>query len=212
VTALYLIRHTEPSAPDDRPRFLGQADPPLSASGVEHARRLAECLRDVSFHAVYCSDLKRSMTMADLIAGSSGVPIRPDRRLREIDTGLWEGLTFEEVRERFPLEYQERERDLVSYRFPGGESFRDLRARIVPAFLEILDESLERDVREGGGTVLVSGHRGVNRVVLCEALGLPLKRLFSIEQKYGCVNVIRVTRLPEGSRRFDVSSLLTSEP
>ena len=209
MTVVYLIRHTEPTVPDDRPRFLGQADPPLSASGMEHARRLAEYLRDVAFDAVYSSDLKRSMTMAALIAGPGSGPIRPDRRLREIDTGLWEGLTFEEVRSRYPLEYGERERDLVGYRFPGGESFCDLRERVVPVFLEILDESLKRGGR-GGGTVLVSGHRGVNRVVLCEALGLPLERLFSIKQDYGCANVIRVTRLPDGSRRFDVSPLPTS--
>jgi alpha-ribazole phosphatase len=196
--------------PDDRPRFLGQADPPLSASGREHARSLAEVLRDVSFDAVYGSDLKRSVTMAQLIAGPSSVPIRPDRRLREIDTGLWEGLTFEEVRSRYPLEYGERERDLIGYRFPGGESFRDLRERVIPVFLEILDESPGRGGREGGGTVLVSGHRGVNRVVLCEALGLPLERLFSIKQDYGWANVIRVTQLPDGGRRFDVCPLPTS--
>jgi broad specificity phosphatase PhoE len=210
VTVVYLIRHTEPTVPDDRPRFLGQADPPLSASGMEHARRLADYLRDVPFDAVYSSDLERSMTMAALIAGPGSVPIRPDRRLREINTGLWEGLTFEEVQSRYPLEYGERERDLVGYRFPGGESFCDLLERVVPAFLEILDDSFERGGREGGGTVLVSGHRGVNRVVLCEALGLPLERLFSIKQDYGCANVIRVTRLRDGSRRFDVNALPTS--
>jgi broad specificity phosphatase PhoE len=193
--------------PDDRPRFLGQADPPLSASGIEQAQRLAERLRHVRFDAAYSSDLKRCLTMAELIAGVRGIDIRPDRRLREIDTGLWEGLTFEEARSRYPLEHAARERDLVGYRFPGGESFSDLRDRVVPAFLEIVDEGRGK----GGGTILVSGHRGVNRVLLCESLGMPLEQLFSIGQDYGCIDLIKAEPLPDGGRRFEVTSLSTSE-
>jgi broad specificity phosphatase PhoE len=122
--------------------------------------------------------------------------IRLDRRLREIDTGLWEGLTLEEAQRLYPREHAERERDLVGYPFPGGESFRLLQRRVVTAFLDILDED--------GGNVLVVGHRGANRVLLCHLLGLPLERLFSIEQDYCCVNLIEASPLPDGSRKIDV--------
>jgi broad specificity phosphatase PhoE len=131
------------------------------------------------------------------VVGKEGGPrLQPDRRLREIDTGLWQGLTFEEARQRYPREYAERERDLVDYRFPGGESFRELQQRVVPAFLDIVDKD--------GGNVLVVAHRGTNRVLLCHLLDLPLEELFSLEQGYCCVNLIRVSTLPDGSRKVDV--------
>jgi broad specificity phosphatase PhoE len=189
--------------PDAFRRFIGQADPPLGTAGLEQAQRLAERLRDVPFDAVYSSDLKRCLRTAEVIAGAAGVGVRPDPRLREIDTGLWEGLSFDEARVRYPLEYAERERDLVGYRFPGGESFRDLRERVVRAFLEI--------VEEGGGHVLVCAHKGANRVLFSELLGLPPAELFSIKQDYGCVNLIEITRLPGGGRRIEVLAFPTSE-
>ena len=129
--------------------------------------------------------------------GPAGRPeIRPDRRLREIDTGLWEGLTLEEAQRLYPREQAERERDLVGYPFPGGESFRQLQRRVVTAFMEILDED--------GGNVLVVAHRGANRALLCHLLGLPLEELFSIEQDYCCVNLIKASFPPDGSRKFNV--------
>ncbi len=201
--AVYLIRHTEFVVFDDQKRFSGQADPPLSSSGIEHAHRLADRLRQVHFDSVHSSDLQRCLQTAEVIARASGVPVRPDIRLREIDTGLWEGLTFEGAKTQYPFEYSERERDLVGYRFPGGESFRDLHERVFPAFAQIVDE--------GGESILVVGHRGVNRVLLCDFLGLPLESLFSIEQDYGCVNLVRASRLPNGARRFEVTAQPTLE-
>ncbi len=182
--------------PDHRRRFLGQADPPLSAAGLEQAQRLAARLRTVRFDAVYSSDLRRALVTAETIAAASGVRVQREARLREIDTGLWEGLTFDEAQMRYPVEYAERERDLVGYRFPNGESFRDLYERVTAVFIEVVDED--------SGSILVSGHRGVNRVLLCEVLGLPLDRLFSIRQDYGSVNVLSVSPVPEGARHIEL--------
>jgi broad specificity phosphatase PhoE len=138
------------------------------------------------------------------VTEQAGPPIRPDRRLREIDAGLWNTLSFDEARRLYPREYAERERDLVGYRFPGGESFRDLQLRVVPALLDILD----RD----GGAILAVAHRGVNRVLLCHLLDLPLAELFSIDQDYCCVNVIRASTLPDGTRRTEVTAAVDRIP
>jgi probable phosphoglycerate mutase len=219
-TLVYLVRHAEPVLPDDRPRFVGWYDPPLSAAGVEQARRLAERLRSVRFDSIYSSDLQRCRATAQIVAagapastgaapadsagtaagraptGALVAEVRPDERLREIDLGLWELLTFAEARRLYPEEYAQRERDLVGYRFPGGESFRDLRERVVPALWEI--------VEQGGETILVVTHLGVIRVFLCECLGLPLERLFSIGRGYGSVDVLQVSTTPTGVRRVEV--------
>jgi alpha-ribazole phosphatase len=188
---VYLVRHTEPALPDERWRFIGRSDLPLSPRGIQHALELSRQLRAVRFDRVYSSDLRRSLTTAQMIADSadvssdrSAVRVQPDARLREIDAGLWEGLTRDEAAEQFPEEYQSRERDPLRYPFPGGESFEDLRGRVIPAY---------QDITAAAGTnILVVGHKGVNRVILCESLGLPFDRLFSLRQEYGCVNLIRV--------------------
>ncbi len=168
----------------------GRSDPPLSPRGIQHALELARQLRPICFDYIYSSDLRRSLMTAQIIADSdavsddgSAVPVHPDARLREIDPGLWEGLTRDEAAERFPEEYEARERDPLHYRFPGGESFDDLRSRVVPAYQEI--------TAAAGARILVVAHKGVNRVILCESLGLPFDRLFSLPQEYGCVNLIR---------------------
>jgi alpha-ribazole phosphatase len=187
---VYLVRHTEPALPDEQWRFIGRSDLPLSPRGIQHALELSRQLRAVRFDYVYSSDLRRSLMTAQIIAESahvsrdrSAVQVRQDARLREIDAGLWEGLTRDEAAERFPEEYQSRERDPLHYRFPAGESFEDLRHRVIPAY---------QDITAAAGTnILVVGHKGVNRVILCESLGLPFDRLFSLRQEYGCVNLIR---------------------
>jgi alpha-ribazole phosphatase len=190
------VRHAEPVQPDDRRRYLGHADPPLSVAGVEQAHQLADRLRSVSFSAAFSSDLQRALKTAEIIVAGTGLRIQTDVRLREIDAGLWEGLSFEEARERYPKEHAERERDLVGCRFPGGESFYELQQRTVSAFLDIL--------HRGGERVLIVAHLGVNRVLLSYAMELSLERLFSIRQEYCGVEVMEVSFGLDGSRRIRV--------
>jgi alpha-ribazole phosphatase len=182
--------------PDNRKRFLGHSDLPLSKEGIGQAHRLADRLRQITFTAAYSSDLQRSRRTAEIIVAESGLPVQTEVHLREIDAGRWEGLSSEEVKERYPKEYAERERDPIGFRFPGGESYRDLNHEVVPVFLRMLDSA--------AGDVLVVAHKGVNRVLLSHFMGLPLEELFSIPQDYGCVNLLRAAWLLDGSRKVEV--------
>jgi probable phosphoglycerate mutase len=102
--------------------------------------------------------------------------------LREINLGAWEGLAVSDVQRRFPEAYEARGAHLAGFRPPGGESFTDLQKRVVPVFEGILCGP--------GSPVLVVGHAGVNRVILCHVLGMPLENLFRIEQPYGAMSII----------------------
>lgn len=103
---------------------------------------------------------------------------------------------MEEVRERFPGGYEARGLDIVNYRPPGGESFADLSDRIWPAFASIAD-SCASETRP----VVVVAHAGVNRVLLCRLLGMPLANLFRLKQGYGCCNVVHAVK---GGYRVEV--------
>jgi alpha-ribazole phosphatase len=194
--SVYLIRHGEAVWPGGGHRFLGQADPPISTAGRAQVRSLAQRLEGVKFEAVYSSDLERCLRTAEALREGTDTPIFEEPDLREIDVGRWEGLTMEDVKRLYPLECAERERDLVGYPFPGGESFRDVERRAVPILERIIDLSAEN--------VLVVGHKGVNRVLLCHLRALPLGDLFSLSQDFCSLHVIQISDLPDGDRRIVV--------
>ena len=96
--------------------------------------------------------------------------------------GAWEGRLFSEIREKYPQEFMERGKNIANYKSLGGESFSDCSNRVFP-FFESLTQSNET-------TILIIGHAGVNRVILCRVLGIPLDNVFRLEQNYGCLNLI----------------------
>ena len=96
--------------------------------------------------------------------------------------GDWDGKTFSELRAKYPKQFKERGEDLANYTPPLGESFADCSKRVIPVF-----ESL---AKSEGSTLLIVAHAGVNRVILCHVLGMPLQNVFCFEQSYGCFNVI----------------------
>ena len=182
---IYLARHGAIEPHPGGRRYIGQLDLPLSGEGIRQAEALRERLRDAPLSAIYCSDLRRSVKTAEIIADPHGITPRPRRDLREVSLGEWEGRLFDEVRRQAPGAYHERGRDIVHFRPPGGESFSDCAARVLPALYDIL--------RATTGTILITGHACVNRVLLSRAMGRSLDELFDIEQDYGCLNLIQVS-------------------
>jgi alpha-ribazole phosphatase/probable phosphoglycerate mutase len=147
-------------------------------------QQMAERLRLVDVKAVYSSDLKRAATGARLVASHHEATLHSLPELREMHFGEWEGRTMTEIRERFPDELKKRQEDLTGYEVPGGgESISRFSERIITCFEAI------RRTQEGNDIALVV-HGGVNRVILCKALGLELKGMFNIQQDYGCLNII----------------------
>ena len=180
-TKLYLVRHGAIISVSGK-RYIGQIEAPLSESGVEQAWALRNWLEPVRFSQIFCSDLTRSERTAKIITGQKDTPIQVRSGLREINLGAWEGFTFQEIALRSPAEYEARGRDLENWRPPGGESFADCRKRVLPLLHEILSASQ--------GNVLLVVHAGVNRLILCEALGIPTGNLMNLGQDSGCVNII----------------------
>ncbi|BAF58870.1 MAG: alpha-ribazole phosphatase [Pelotomaculum sp.] len=178
---IYLVRHGEVAGGGSR-RFIGQIDLPLSEAGRKQAACLRDALARAELNGIFCSDLDRSVTTALIIGEKHNLKPVPKKELREISLGAWEGLTFEEVRRKYPGEFEKRGACIVHYRPPWGESFARCAARVIPALKEIVS-SVE-------GNILIVGHAGVNRIILCLALGAPLENLFRIKQDYGCLNVL----------------------
>jgi alpha-ribazole phosphatase len=181
-TRIHLIRHGQVVGHDQK-RYNGQIDVALTDLGIEQYHQLKERLGDAPISACYTSDLTRCVTGANIICEQFGIePVRRSE-LRELNIGVWEGLTWEDIKANWPEEWQARLADLVNYRVPQGENLLDVEARVMPVIHEIVE-------RHQGQELLVVGHGGVNRVVLLHAIGAPLARMFNIEQNFGCYNII----------------------
>jgi broad specificity phosphatase PhoE len=178
---LYLFRHGD-ARPDGVRRYWGQTDLPLNAAGRRQALTLREKLAGRSFSACYCSDLLRCQQTAQIIAGPDRNDIRTRPALREIHLGEWEGQPMASIRQHHPEAFRQRGLYPGGFRPPGGESFGDLRDRVLPELLDIL--------RQHQGRVLVVAHAGVNRILLARLWGLPIGEIFGIPQELGCLNLI----------------------
>ncbi|MGE4298489.1 MAG: histidine phosphatase family protein [Desulfovibrionaceae bacterium] len=179
-----LLRHGRIPQVSPR-RFVGQTDPPLDNVGRAQAEAVRRRLEDTPLARVVSSDLRRALDTAAIVCRGREMRIEPEPALREICLGAWEGLTVDEVRARFPGAYEARGQDMAHARPEGGESFADLDARAWPVFARVA-----RTAHAAGATLVVA-HAGVNRVLLCHALGMPLAHLFRLGQDYCCLNVIQ---------------------
>ena len=114
-------------------------------------------------------------------AGDLAVKTVPE--FREINFGIWEGLSFKEIMTRYPEELQQRFADLANFRIPEGESLKDLEARVAPKLADLIRE-------HSGEAFLVVAHAGINRVILSQAMGLSLQHIFHLDQAYAGLNII----------------------
>jgi len=180
---LYLVRHGQVVGFDVM-LVNGHTDVDITEVGKIQMESLAERLRLVNIQAVYSSDLKRAEIGARILGRHHDVRHRTVPELRELYFGDWEGMSMAEINDSFPGELERRLKDIKNFRPPGGgESMLDLSERVMPCFQKILEE-------QKGKEILIVAHGGVNRVILCNALGLDLMNVFNIHQDYGCLNII----------------------
>lgn len=181
-TRIHLIRHGQVDG-HDQPRYNGQTDVALTDFGIQQYYRMKERLAGTRISACYTSDLSRCSIGADIICSQFGITPEKRSELRELNIGIWEGLTWEEISRRWPEEWKARLSDMVNYRIPQGENLLDMQARVMPVINEIIEE-------QPGREVLVVGHGGINRIILLNAIGAPLSSVFNIEQNFCCYNII----------------------
>ena len=181
-TWVYLARHGEVLHAAEG-RFFGHTDIALSPVGRAQAAALGEHLAGEPIEAVYASDLLRARESAAPLASARRTDVVAVPPLREMAMGRWEGLTFAEIREREPELCARWLADPFAMPFPEGEGIADLRARAVPALRRVVE-------RHAGRRIAVVAHGGTNRVLLAEALGLPLGNIFRLAQDYAAWSLI----------------------
>ncbi len=168
-TVLYLIRHGATEANLARPaRLQGRRhNPPLARLGVRQAEATRDFLAIRPIDHCYCSPLLRAVQTAAIVAAPHGLSPQPMEALIECDVGRWEGLDWQTIRTLDADGFQRFHANPAEFGYPGGESFRDVHARVSP----ILDDLLSA---HEGESILVVAHHVVNRTYLAGLLGLTL--------------------------------------
>ncbi|BFZ08088.1 hypothetical protein BsWGS_11127 [Bradybaena similaris] len=148
---IYLTRHGE-SEMNIEGRIGGDSD--LSEQGEQYAIELGKFVKNENIPnlKVWTSELKRTIQTSRFIDS----PKEHWKALNEIDAGICEGMTYEEIQEQYPQDFADRDQDKYHYRYPSGESYQDLVARLEPVILE-----LERQEN-----VMVICHQAVLRCLL----------------------------------------------
>lgn len=165
--AIYLCRHGQSTFNE---RNLLGGDAPLSNKGIKFSQNLAEYLSsdlesDLSSSnngkhksaggtkcdrplLVWTSEMRRTRETAAALKGLNGVKrqIVEWRALNDIDAGVCDGMTYEQIKNRFPEEYRSRSTDKLRYRYPRGESYLDVISRLEPVIFELERQSYKTEI------------------------------------------------------------------
>jgi len=184
VKTLYLIRHGETEGSHER-RYKGTLDVPLSALGAKQAEATGLYMKQKGYEPgiIFSSPLSRALRSAELVAGHFGLTTQTVEGLRERDFGAWEGMSFDEIAEKWPEAFSSWAHDPLKFSPLDGESTLEVRDRVVPVVEKLLHSSKAE-------SIAIVAHGGVNRVILCHYTGMPLENIFRMDQGFACLNII----------------------
>jgi len=183
---IYIIRHEETEYGQGK-RYLGHTDCKLSDKGINDAKKLADIFMEsgITINSIFSSDLIRCKNTVNIVFPNQEVTFLKD--LREINMGILDGLTFDEVKNKYPEVYKKRGENIAEYIPLNGESFRECQQRAIKVLNYI--------IRNTKGNVVICSHAGFIRALFCNLLRVDLKEIFNIKQSYGCINIL----ISEGS-------------
>lgn len=172
MTTLYFVRHGQ-SLSNLQSQFAGSLDTPLTEKGLAQAAATASHLSNVSFAAVYASDLTRAYDTGAAIAALHNVPIHPMPQLREIFAGEWEGSLYAQLEEDYADSYAVWRNQIGCAQCPSGESVKDLQVRIRACVEDIV-------CRHPNETVCIATHATPIRVMECIWTNTPIEQMHTI--------------------------------
>lgn len=166
---LILVRHGKTDW-NETGRCQGISDVPLNTAGEQQAEKVAFSLKNESVDRIYSSDLARAKTTAEKIAAYHSVDVCIRDDLREMDQGIFEGLYFSYIQEKYSDVLEHWRKDPETLQLPGGESLKGVQKRGLDAIEDIRS-------RFGSQNIVVVSHNMVIGTLFCSFTGSSLKKL-----------------------------------
>lgn len=158
---IFLLRHSE-TISNKCGILSGQTEVGLTKKGEKDSDDIIKNLSQISWDSILSSPLKRTKIISDAISKNQKLELEEYDWLKEIDFGEFEGKTYSQIAEKYPLEYEKMKLEKMNYSFPKGESQIQMHERIIENFLKwVLENKLKK-------RVLIVTHAGVIRSILAE--------------------------------------------
>ena len=168
----YLVRHADKATGDYFNPRLRHDDQPISKFGRKQASKIKKYFHRESIKSIYVSEYIRTVQTARPLARKLKIVPIADYRLNEIDIGIIDKLSGDEMREKYPEVWnalQDRNRD---FRWPEGETGLEAQERVV----SFINEQTNQE-----GNILLVAHDGIIRILVCYVLGLPIYSRFNFQ-------------------------------
>lgn len=198
---LWIARHGQ-TAWNVEKRYQGHSDIPLNEVGQAQAEALADRLASEKLHAVFSSDLQRAVQMASAVAHRRSLQISTEPRLREANFGVFEGLRYKEIVDQYPTMAKSWFAD-PEQPPQGGEKLSEVAARVGACVDDLI-------ASHGGKRVLLIGHDGALRLMLCHLLGMPAHAYWRFNLDPG--SLTRVNVYPGGAILIRLNDIGHLEP
>jgi probable phosphoglycerate mutase len=182
---IIIVRHGE-TAWNREEIFRGRIDIPLSKNGLKQVRILSSSMKDFRIDKIFSSPLKRAIQTAKEIAKFQNAEFEIDHRLVDMSFGIWEGMSLEKVKRKFPEEYKIWKENPEKLKIPGGETLKDIRER-VENFLKEKIFSLKKD------KILIVSHRVINKILFFSLLGISNRYFWNIKQDVAKYSIFEKT-------------------
>ena len=167
MTTFYILRHADKEKGDFYNPHLRHQDEPISQKGKQDARKLWSFFSDKQVSAIYISEYLRTAQTIEYAASRLQLTPIIDKRLNEMDNGLFEGKSIQEIQQVFPDAWKSMLERKEDFRFPEGETGEEARKRIA----DLLEE--KRKTHDTENVILVS-HEGLIRSLMCYIMNLPV--------------------------------------
>jgi broad specificity phosphatase PhoE len=206
MTTVYIIRHAEKEKGDFYNPRLRHRDQPITLNGRLESQKLGLFFTEKQISVIYVSEYIRTAQTSEHVASQHNISPIIDKRLNEIDNGLFDRMSsLEEIQQTFPEEWKLMWEGRQDFRFPEGETGEEARARIA----ELLEE--KRIAHEGENVIFVT-HEGLIRTLMCHIMGLPVYQRGNFQ--VGLCGITEITYQPEYNNwkliRFNQTMTLVS--
>ena len=168
----YLVRHVDKAKGDYFNPRLRHNDQPISTFGRKQASKIKKYFHKNSIKSIYVSEYIRTAQTAQPLARKLKIVPIADYRLNEIDIGIIDKLSNDEMREKYPEVWNALQDRNSDFRWPEGETGLEAQERIV----SFVNEQINQE-----GNILIVAHDGIIRILICSVLGLPVYSRFRFQ-------------------------------
>ena len=194
-TNIIFIRHGETDM-NKANLYFGHLDPELNEVGKNQLQKTRKLLKyfEKDIHIVFFSDLKRCTESMNTLKINENIKKIADSSFRELNFGIFEGKTYEQIKSEFPEEAKKMEKDWKNFKVPQGESLKELMKRVI----EKLEQLIEKYKNK---TIVIVSHAGVIKTVISYYLYGNLDGYWKIKIDNG--SITKMCILKEGFTYFD---------